>query len=61
MDEYEFCCSTCDLSLTYVGTIWTAEAMCPNCGVVEVSPAEIYDDRKAEAAMDAARDARLER
>lgn len=56
MDEFEFSCPTCDHDLTFEGDKFDAEAECPECGPVSVSPYELWESDAAEARMDADRD-----
>lgn len=60
MTEFMFCCATCTEDLVYEGDMTEATALCPNCGEVSIIPEEVLDSIKTEAAMDAARDDRLE-
>ncbi len=58
-NAYNFPCVSCDEELTYVGSDFDAEALCPTCGVVSICPSELWDSEAAERRMDSDRDDRV--
>jgi predicted RNA-binding Zn-ribbon protein involved in translation (DUF1610 family) len=58
-DTFEFSCPTCIEDLMFTGTPDEAEATCPNCGPVVISPADLIQSAADEARLDADRDERF--
>ena len=56
-DEFEFECPVCrEQELLFYGTKHDAWSECPDCGEVNVSPSEVWDDWAQDAREDAERD-----